>query len=103
MIHVPQSSQRSARTLQAEGIAKCPLSPEQANLVDLNLSREAPTLVKGGPGNGKGVVALYRCVALLKALRTNWNSSPSILFTTYTNALIAFSRGLWKSLMPEGH
>src|SRR5262249_41811616 len=66
------------------------LSPEQERLVMLNIAGGTPTLVKGGPGSGKSTVALYRAAALARRLE---NSQPApILFTTYTNALVSFSR-----------
>ena len=48
-----------------------------------------PTLVKGAPGTGKSTVALYRARTMLQALRKQGVERPRLLFTTYTNALIA--------------
>jgi superfamily I DNA/RNA helicase/mRNA-degrading endonuclease RelE of RelBE toxin-antitoxin system len=81
------------------------LSPEQEQLVELNLYGNSPTLVKGGPGSGKSIVALYRAAAVLRVLRKGGEaeSEPRILFTTYTNALIAFSRGLLQALLGEDY
>src|SRR5262249_27765343 len=73
------------------------LSPEQERLVMLNIAGGTPTLVKGGPGSGKSTVALYRAAALARRLE---NGQPApILFTTYTNALVSFSRGLLRTLL----
>jgi superfamily I DNA/RNA helicase len=54
---------------------------------------DGPTLVKGGPGSGKSTVAIYRAKALYE------NGARRILFTTYTNALVEFSRQLLEQLM----
>lgn len=58
-------------------------------------------LLKGGPGTGKSTVALYRVRALLETLQANGVEKPKILFTTYTNALVAFSQQLLASLLGE--
>lgn len=58
-----------------------------------------PTLVKGGPGSGKSTVALYRLRAVVeRGLRTA-DRVPSVLFTTYTNALTHFSESLLRQLL----
>lgn len=76
------------------------LTPEQEKFVDWAVNAAGPTLVKGGPGTGKSTVALYRVRAMLAALRKSGVvASPRILFTTYTNALVAFSRQLLDSLL----
>lgn len=69
------------------------LDSEQDRYVDWAL--DGPTLVKGGPGSGKSTVALYRARALVE------NGAGTILFTTYTNALVKFSRQLLEQLMGD--
>jgi superfamily I DNA/RNA helicase/mRNA-degrading endonuclease RelE of RelBE toxin-antitoxin system len=75
------------------------LNPEQEKYVAWAVRGSGPTLVKGGPGTGKSTVALYRVRALLDALRAEGVSAPRLLFTTYTNALVAFSRQLLDHLL----
>lgn len=75
------------------------LNPEQEKYVSWAIDAAGPTLLKGGPGTGKSTVALYRVRALLKTLKATGNPRPRILFTTYTNALIAFSEQLLESLL----
>ncbi len=75
------------------------LNPEQEKFVTWAVRAAGPTLVKGGPGTGKSTVALYRVRALIAALRTEGVAQPRILFTTYTNALVAFSRQLLERLL----
>jgi len=72
------------------------LDPEQEPLV--NFALQGPTLVKGGPGSGKSTVALYRVRELCNQLP---GMVPTILFTTYTRALIKASEQLLTQLM--GH
>jgi superfamily I DNA/RNA helicase/mRNA-degrading endonuclease RelE of RelBE toxin-antitoxin system len=67
------------------------LTPEQAALVAQD--RRGPTLVKGGPGTGKSTLALYRVQRLLD------QGIKPILFTTYTNALVAYSEQLLTRLL----
>lgn len=69
------------------------LDSEQDRYVDWAL--QGPTLIKGGPGSGKSTVALYRARALVE------KGAGSILFTTYTNALVAFSRQLLERVMGD--
>jgi superfamily I DNA/RNA helicase/mRNA-degrading endonuclease RelE of RelBE toxin-antitoxin system len=77
------------------------LSPEQERFVTWSITASGPTLVKGGPGSGKSTVALYRVKELLHVLRNEGQSQPRILFTTYTTALVVFSRQLLKSLLND--
>lgn len=77
------------------------LSPEQEKFATWALNAAGPTLVKGGPGTGKSTVALYRVRSVLQALRAAGTAQPRILFTTYTNALIAYSRQLLETLIGE--
>ena len=75
------------------------LSPAQERYVTWGLNASGPTLVKGGPGTGKSTIALYRVRELLDTLREAGVEQPRILFTTYTNALVAYSRQLLYSLL----
>ncbi|MBK7996602.1 MAG: UvrD-helicase domain-containing protein [Blastocatellia bacterium] len=75
------------------------LNPEQEKYVDWAINASGPTLLKGGPGTGKSTVALYRVRSLINNLKKQGISSPSILFTTYTNSLVAFSQQLLNNLL----
>jgi superfamily I DNA/RNA helicase/mRNA-degrading endonuclease RelE of RelBE toxin-antitoxin system len=78
------------------------LNPEQEKFVTWGLKANGPTLLKGGPGTGKSTVALYRARAMLQSLRKAGVQRPRILFTTYTSALVSFSKQLLSSLLgPE--
>ena len=77
-----------------------------AFLLQLDAEQEAlakrsligPALIKGGPGTGKSTVALYRARALVEQGAVG-GRPPSILFTTYTNALVSASEQLLQSLL----
>jgi superfamily I DNA/RNA helicase/mRNA-degrading endonuclease RelE of RelBE toxin-antitoxin system len=72
------------------------LDKDQENLIDWAL--QGPTLVKGGPGSGKSTVAMYRIRELtIKAAKEK--KSIKILFTTYTRALVDYSRQLINYLL----
>ena len=60
-----------------------------------------PTLVKGGPGSGKSTVALYRARAVVDHHRQREGRLPSVLFTTYTNALTNVSESLLRQLLAD--
>ncbi len=60
-----------------------------------------PTLVKGGPGSGKSTVALYRLRAVVERGLQKTGRVPSVLFTTYTNALTHFSESLLRQLLGD--
>ena len=60
-----------------------------------------PTLVKGGPGSGKSTVALYRLRNLVQGELAENKRMPSILFTTYTNALINLSESLLQQVLRD--
>ncbi len=75
------------------------LDEKQERYVDWAFS--GPTLVKGGPGSGKSTVALYRAKTLLEHAQVNGEPAPSILFTTYTNALIKASEQLLDRLLAD--
>ena len=68
------------------------LTPEQEKLLDFG-KLDRPVLVKGGAGTGKSTLALYRVKKLLELGYT------SILFTTYTNALVNYSKQLLEQLL----
>ncbi|HTE85589.1 MAG TPA: UvrD-helicase domain-containing protein, partial [Dehalococcoidia bacterium] len=70
------------------------LDPGQERVVDWALNSGAPTLVKGGPGTGKSILALYRVRSMIHALREAGVDQPRILFTTYTHALASYSEQL---------
>src|SRR5688572_2091615 len=74
------------------------LDQEQERFVTWAVNAAGPTLLKGGPGTGKSTVALYRAQQLLTTLRES-GLTPKILFTTYTNALVNFSKQLLASLL----
>lgn len=67
------------------------LDPEQQRLVETPLDK--PVLVRGGPGTGKSIVALYRVQRLVASGQT------PVLFTTFTNALISYSTQLLERLL----
>ncbi len=69
------------------------LDPEQDKLKDFG--KQGPVLVKGGPGTGKSTLALYRVQKLLELGYT------SILFTTYTKALVTYSEQLLSQLLEQ--
>lgn len=77
------------------------LSPAQEKYVTWGLNATGPTMVKGGPGTGKSTIALYRVRELLRVLRTEGAHQPKILFTTYTNALVTYSRQLLQTLLRD--
>jgi mRNA-degrading endonuclease RelE of RelBE toxin-antitoxin system len=54
---------------------------------------DCPILVKGAPGTGKSVLALHRVKYLLES------GLNRILFTTYSESLVRYSRDLLKSLL----
>ena len=74
------------------------LDADQERFVDWALS--GPTLVKGGPGSGKSTVAMYRVKSLLDHA-DGQNENPRVLFTTYTNSLVEYSRQLISHLLDE--
>ncbi len=76
------------------------LSPEQEKFAHWSLKASGPTLMKGGPGTGKSTVALYRTRSLIQQLRKT-GTEPSLLFTTYTHALVQSSRQLLAQLLGE--
>lgn len=77
------------------------LNPEQEKYVSWAKSAKGPTLLKGGPGTGKSTVALYRVRTMIEVLKTSGVTKPRLLFTTYTKALVEFSRQLLESLLGD--
>lgn len=77
------------------------LNPEQEKFVTWATTANGPTLVRGGPGTGKSTVAIYRAREMLRVLREAGVAEPRLLFTTYTNALVTFSRQLLRSLLGD--
>jgi len=77
------------------------LSPEQERFVSWALRATGPTQLKGGPGTGKSIVALYRIRSLVRKLLEMGEPAPRILFTTYTNALIKSSQQQLGQLLGE--
>ena len=75
------------------------LDPEQQRFVDWARDGSGPTLVKGGPGTGKSIIALYRVRSLIAALRARGVAQPRILVTSYTNTLVEASRQLLAELL----
>ena len=77
------------------------LSPEQERFVSWALRATGPTQLKGGPGTGKSIVALYRIRSLVRKLLEMGEPAPRILFTTYTNALTKSSEQQLAQLLGE--
>lgn len=75
------------------------LDAQQETLAQWALS--GPTLVKGGPGSGKSTVAMYRLLAIVEHHLAETGTVPTILFTTYTNALINVSQSLLGQLLRD--
>ncbi len=75
------------------------LDKQQESLTNWALS--GPTLVKGGPGSGKSTVALYRLREIVRHHLAETGKVPTILFTTYTNALINASESLLRQLLHD--
>jgi superfamily I DNA/RNA helicase/mRNA-degrading endonuclease RelE of RelBE toxin-antitoxin system len=69
------------------------LDPEQEKLK--NFGKQGPVLVKGGPGTGKSTLAIYRVQSLLE------QGFKPILFTTYTKALVTYSKQLLSQLLAQ--
>ena len=75
------------------------LDEQQQPFIDWAM--RGPTLVKGGPGSGKSTVALYRIRAIVEQSLIETGEVPSILFTTYTNALINSTESLLHQLLRD--
>jgi len=75
------------------------LDPEQERHVNWALNGSGPVLLKGAPGTGKSVVAIYRVRSLINALRRSGIAEPRILFTSYTNSLVTSARQMLEALL----
>lgn len=75
------------------------LDPDQERLVDWAL--RGPALIKGGPGTGKSLIALYRVRSLLDHAERVGSGAIKLLFATYTPALARFSEQLLQQLLGE--
>jgi superfamily I DNA/RNA helicase/mRNA-degrading endonuclease RelE of RelBE toxin-antitoxin system len=73
------------------------LDEAQKRLV--NWAIKGPTMIKGGAGTGKSTIALYRVKALLE--REGRTGEETVLFTTYTRALVNASRQLLEQILTE--
>jgi superfamily I DNA/RNA helicase len=67
------------------------LSKKQQKLLDIESN--VPTLIKGGAGTGKSILAIYRVEKLIQS------GVKKILFTTHTNTLVDYSQQLLHSLL----
>ena len=77
------------------------LSPEQERVAARSLL--GPALVKGGPGTGKSLVALYRVKNLVDPAQYKlFEPIPRILFLTYGKSLMNASKQLLEELVSEG-
>jgi superfamily I DNA/RNA helicase/mRNA-degrading endonuclease RelE of RelBE toxin-antitoxin system len=75
------------------------LDAQQEPLTTWALS--GPALVIGGPGSGKSTIALYRVRNLVQHSLEGTGAIPSVLFTTYTNALINSNESLLRQLLRD--
>ncbi len=75
------------------------LDPEQEKHVQWSTNSHGPTLLKGGPGSGKSVVAAYRAMNLVLGLRKQGIERPTVMVTTFTNALANTLRRLVERLL----
>lgn len=75
------------------------LSSEQEKIAEWSTNATGPTQVKGNPGTGKSTVALYRVQSILQKLEKVGGAKPSVLYTTYTNALVTSSGQLLQELL----
>ena len=58
---------------------------------------KGPTMVRGGAGTGKSTVALYRVKEVLE--REGASGKETVLFTTYTRALLTVTRQLLEQIL----
>ncbi|MCB9759435.1 MAG: UvrD-helicase domain-containing protein [Alphaproteobacteria bacterium] len=71
------------------------LDEEQVRLT--RWAMKGPTMVRGGAGTGKSTVALYRVKEVLE--RSGATGTETVLFTTYTRALITVTRQLLEQIL----
>ncbi|HEY8446929.1 MAG TPA: UvrD-helicase domain-containing protein [Thermomicrobiales bacterium] len=76
------------------------LDSEQQRFVEWRIGT-GPALLKGGPGTGKTVIALYRTREVLRQLRARGIERPRILVTTYTNSLVNAAHEMLRALLRE--
>lgn len=69
------------------------LSNEQKEILKLDCDR--PILIKGGPGTGKSILAIYRVKKLVESGVRN------ILLTTHTETLVDYFKHLLEELLPD--
>ncbi|HEU5432873.1 MAG TPA: UvrD-helicase domain-containing protein, partial [Thermomicrobiales bacterium] len=77
------------------------LDDEQRRSAEWPARGQGPTLLRGGPGSGKSVVAAYRVRSLLRQLRAAGVAEPRILVTSYTNSLVNATRQLLERLVGD--
>ena len=77
------------------------LSEEQKTITTFGLRSEGPILVNGRAGTGKSTVAIYRVNEILKIFKDSGTINPKILFTTYSEPLISFSKQLLDQLIGD--
>ena len=71
------------------------LDEEQVRLT--RWAMKGPTMVRGGAGTGKSTVALYRVKEVLE--RAGATGAETVLFTTYTRALLTVTRQLLEQIL----
>ena len=71
------------------------LDDEQVRLTRWAL--KGPTMIRGGAGTGKSTVALYRVKEVLE--RAGASGKETVLFTTYTRALLAVTQQLLEQIL----
>lgn len=60
----------------------------------------SPVLVRGGPGSGKTLVAIYRAIHVLGADQgLGLRQAPRVLYVTFTNSLVEESRNKFERLL----
>lgn len=77
------------------------LDNEQRKFVNWSINGGGPTLIKGGPGTGKTIIALHRIRSLIEALRKSGKSRPRLLFTAYNNTLITVAGQMLRELLGD--
>jgi len=77
------------------------LNLDKEQLAAIDHDQRWPILIKGGPGTGKSVVALYKAASLISSDQQQIFAPPRILFTTFTNSLINASRELFAAYMGD--